>query len=120
MRWRACQMNIPSRCQITIDEDMSKPPTPRVRAVPVLKASYTEGESMKRLYLLRHGQTEFNVKKLVQGRCDSPLTDLGLQASGQPHGSKPTASSGKEWSLSIAGPSGHGSSSSHASFSRRR
>ena len=34
---------------------------------------------MKRLYLLRHGQTEFNVKKLVQGRCDSPLTDLGHQ-----------------------------------------
>ena len=34
---------------------------------------------MKRLYLLRHGQTEFNVKKLVQGRCDSPLTDLGRQ-----------------------------------------
>ena len=34
---------------------------------------------MKRLYLLRHGQTEFNVKKLVQGRCDSPLTELGRQ-----------------------------------------
>lgn len=34
---------------------------------------------MKRLYLLRHGQTEFNEKKLVQGRCDSPLTDLGRQ-----------------------------------------
>lgn len=34
---------------------------------------------MKRLYLLRHGQTEFNVKKLVQGRCDSLLTDLGRQ-----------------------------------------
>ena len=34
---------------------------------------------MKRLYLLRHGQTEFNVKKLVQGRCDSPLTNLGRQ-----------------------------------------
>lgn len=34
---------------------------------------------MKRLYLLRHGQTEFNVKKLVQGRCNSPLTDLGRQ-----------------------------------------
>ena len=34
---------------------------------------------MKRLYLIRHGQTEFNVKKLVQGRCDSPLTDLGRQ-----------------------------------------
>ena len=34
---------------------------------------------MKRLYLLRHGQTEFNVKKLVQGHCDSPLTVLGRQ-----------------------------------------
>lgn len=34
---------------------------------------------MKRLYLLRHGQTEFNVKKLIQGCCDSPLTDLGRQ-----------------------------------------
>lgn len=34
---------------------------------------------MKKLYLLRHGQTEFNVKKLVQGRCDSPLTNLGRQ-----------------------------------------
>lgn len=34
---------------------------------------------MKRLYLLRHGQTEFNVKKLVQGRCNSSLTDLGRQ-----------------------------------------
>lgn len=34
---------------------------------------------MKRLYLLRHGQTEFNVRKLVQGRCDSPLTELGEQ-----------------------------------------
>ena len=34
---------------------------------------------MKRLYLLRHGQTEYNVKKLVQGRCNSPLTELGLE-----------------------------------------
>ena len=31
----------------------------------------------KRLYLLRHGQTEFNVRGLAQGRVDSPLTDLG-------------------------------------------
>ena len=38
---------------------------------------------MKRLYLLRHGQTEFNVKKLVQGRCDSPLTDLGRKQAGK-------------------------------------
>ena len=37
---------------------------------------------MKRLYLLRHGQTEFNVKKLVQGRCDSPLTYLGRKQAG--------------------------------------
>lgn len=37
---------------------------------------------MKKLYLLRHGQTKFNVKKLVQGRCDSPLTDLGRQQAG--------------------------------------
>ena len=34
---------------------------------------------MKRLYLVRHGQTEFNVKKLVQGRCNSPLTELGVK-----------------------------------------
>ena len=56
---------------------------------------------MKRLYLLRHGQTEFNVKKLVQGRCDSPLTDLGRQTSRewQPHGSRPTTSSPTKWSL---------------------
>lgn len=38
---------------------------------------------MKRLYLLRHGQTEFNVKRLVQGRCDSPLTDLGRKQAGR-------------------------------------
>ena len=37
---------------------------------------------MKKLYLLRHGQTEFNVKKLVQGRCDSPMTDLGRKQAG--------------------------------------
>lgn len=37
-----------------------------------------DGEAnLKRLYLVRHGQTEFNLAKLVQGRCDSPLTELG-------------------------------------------
>lgn len=30
------------------------------------------------LYLMRHGQTEYNVKGLVQGHCDSPLTSAGL------------------------------------------
>ena len=34
---------------------------------------------MKRLYLVRHGQTEFNVAQIVQGRCDSPLTELGVR-----------------------------------------
>lgn len=33
---------------------------------------------MPTLYLLRHGQTEFNLQKRVQGRCDSPLTELGV------------------------------------------
>ncbi len=31
----------------------------------------------KTLYLMRHGQTLFNVQKKNQGWCDSPLTDLG-------------------------------------------
>jgi len=29
------------------------------------------------IYLLRHGQTEYNVEHRIQGRCDSPLTELG-------------------------------------------
>jgi len=31
----------------------------------------------KRLYLVRHGQTQFNVQHRIQGWCDSPLTELG-------------------------------------------
>lgn len=34
---------------------------------------------VKRLYLCRHGQTEFNTRGLAQGRCDSPLTELGVK-----------------------------------------
>lgn len=34
---------------------------------------------MSRLYLVRHGQTEFNLQHRVQGRCDSPLTERGLE-----------------------------------------
>lgn len=30
-------------------------------------------------YLMRHGQTRFNELKRIQGVCDSPLTDLGIQ-----------------------------------------
>jgi probable phosphoglycerate mutase len=29
------------------------------------------------IYLLRHGQTEYNVEQRIQGRCDSPLTEIG-------------------------------------------
>ena len=34
---------------------------------------------MKHLYLMRHGETLFNVLKKIQGWCDSPLTDNGIQ-----------------------------------------
>lgn len=33
----------------------------------------------KTFYLMRHGQTLFNVRKKIQGACDSPLTELGIQ-----------------------------------------
>ncbi|GHV97174.1 phosphoglycerate mutase [Lactobacillus nasalidis] len=32
----------------------------------------------KILYLMRHGQTLFNVEHKIQGWCDSPLTELGI------------------------------------------
>lgn len=33
----------------------------------------------KDLYLVRHGQTIFNLKRIIQGWCDSPLTQLGRE-----------------------------------------
>ena len=33
---------------------------------------------MTRIYLLRHGQTLFNQKNLIQGSCDSKLTAKGI------------------------------------------
>jgi phosphoglycerate mutase len=33
----------------------------------------------KKLYLMRHGQTRFNVQKRIQGASDSPLTELGIE-----------------------------------------
>lgn len=30
------------------------------------------------LYLVRHGQTLFNRKKMISGWTDSPLTELGV------------------------------------------
>lgn len=38
-----------------------------------------EDENMKKdLYLMRHGQTLFNVRRKIQGWCDSPLTEEGI------------------------------------------
>ncbi len=34
---------------------------------------------MRKLFLVRHGQTYFNMRKLIQGWCDSPLTELGIR-----------------------------------------
>jgi probable phosphoglycerate mutase len=31
------------------------------------------------IYLVRHGQTEFNAAKRLQGQCDSALTPLGIE-----------------------------------------
>lgn len=30
------------------------------------------------IYFARHGQTEFNLTRRVQGQLDSPLTELGV------------------------------------------
>lgn len=32
----------------------------------------------KTLYLMRHGETFFNKRRLIQGWCDSPLTERGI------------------------------------------
>ncbi len=31
------------------------------------------------IYLVRHGETEWNLKNLIQGQADSPLTKLGIK-----------------------------------------
>lgn len=33
----------------------------------------------KILYLMRHGQTLFNLQHKIQGWCDAPLTELGIR-----------------------------------------
>ena len=40
---------------------------------------------MKVLYLIRHGQTQWNVQRRMQGRLDSPLTEAGI-AQAHTHG----------------------------------
>ncbi len=37
----------------------------------------------KNFYLMRHGQTLFNVRRKIQGWCDSPLTEKGIQQAEQ-------------------------------------
>lgn len=34
---------------------------------------------MTKLYITRHGQTQWNIEKRLQGHLDSPLTELGAQ-----------------------------------------
>ncbi len=34
---------------------------------------------MRKLYIVRHGQTLFNLRHKTQGWCDSPLTQLGIR-----------------------------------------
>ena len=35
---------------------------------------------MKKIfYIMRHGQTLFNLRRKIQGACDSPLTELGIR-----------------------------------------
>ena len=34
---------------------------------------------MTTLYLMRHGQTVFNLRGKIQGACDSPLTEKGIE-----------------------------------------
>lgn len=33
----------------------------------------------KTIFFVRHGQTLFNIRHKIQGRCDSPLTQLGME-----------------------------------------
>lgn len=37
-----------------------------------------ENEKKVTLYLVRHGETQYNVEKRMQGFCDSPLTEKGI------------------------------------------
>lgn len=43
----------------------------------IMKKSLTDKKSYCTFYIVRHGQTEWNLKKLVQGHTDIPLTKTG-------------------------------------------
>ena len=58
------------------------------------------------IFLIRHGQTEFNREGRLQGRLDSPLTDLGVeQARRMGHCLKSFIDDPAQWRL-IASPLG--------------
>jgi 2,3-bisphosphoglycerate-dependent phosphoglycerate mutase len=42
-----------------------------------------ENQNFCTLYLVRHGQTEWNKKEILQGQADSPLTEVGKKQVGQ-------------------------------------
>lgn len=54
------------------------------RKLPILFKKYIEVNVMSKiLYLMRHGQTMFNLRGKVQGASDSPLTKLGISQAKQ-------------------------------------
>lgn len=38
---------------------------------------------MLQVYLVRHGETQWNAERRIQGQSDSPLTDKGVQQAWQ-------------------------------------
>ncbi|MBM3115826.1 histidine phosphatase family protein [Jeongeupia naejangsanensis] len=55
------------------------------------------------IYLLRHGQTEFNTVRRLQGRCDSPLTALGQeQASAMGEALRAELGSAEGWAMRVS------------------
>ena len=34
---------------------------------------------MMKIYLVRHGETVYNIQRIIQGWCDSPLTEEGIK-----------------------------------------
>ncbi len=58
------------------------------------------------IFLIRHGETEFNVQRRLQGRMDSPLTERGIeQARRMGRVLKEVVEPGDEWAV-ISSPLG--------------
>lgn len=51
---------------------------PLGEAIPAAAPSPSGGTPVI-FYIVRHGQTEYNLKHLVQGWCDAPLTEAGVR-----------------------------------------